>query len=62
MGADRGYLSGREGTRVRSSVDILEAGKREAMRGLSQEEVATLINLLQRGPANAEEMERREVP
>ena len=41
---------------------ILEAGNREAMRGLSEEEVATLINLLQRVLANAEEMERREVP
>lgn len=38
---------------------ILEAGNREAMQGLSDEEVATLISLLQRVLANAEEMEQR---
>ncbi|MEI9890544.1 MAG: MarR family transcriptional regulator [Caulobacteraceae bacterium] len=38
---------------------ILEAGNREAMRGLSKAEVATLIGLLQRVLANAEEMEGR---
>ena len=38
---------------------ILEAGNREAMRGLSEAEVATLIGLLQRVLANAEEMEGR---
>jgi MarR family transcriptional regulator, transcriptional regulator for hemolysin len=38
---------------------ILEAGNREAMRGLSDEEVATLISLLQRVLVNAEEMEGR---
>lgn len=41
---------------------ILEAGNREAMSGLSDEEVATLIGLLQRVLANAEEMERRTAP
>lgn len=41
---------------------ILEAGNREAMSGLSDEEVAPLIDLLQRVLANAEEMERREAP
>ena len=38
---------------------ILEAGNREAIRGLSEAEVAMLINLLQRVFANAEEMEGR---
>ncbi|MES1201120.1 MAG: MarR family transcriptional regulator [Pseudomonadota bacterium] len=38
---------------------ILEAGNREAMRGLTDAEVATLMSLLQRVLANAEEMEAR---
>ncbi|MES1200379.1 MAG: MarR family winged helix-turn-helix transcriptional regulator [Pseudomonadota bacterium] len=38
---------------------VLEAGNREAMRGLTNGEVATLINLLQRVLANTEEMEAR---
>jgi DNA-binding MarR family transcriptional regulator len=38
---------------------ILDAGNREAMRGLSDDEVATLISLLQRVLANVEEMEGR---
>ncbi|MGA0601303.1 MarR family winged helix-turn-helix transcriptional regulator [Caulobacter sp. KR2-114] len=41
---------------------VLEAGNREAMRGLSEAEVATLLDLLQRVLANAEEMEGREPP
>jgi DNA-binding MarR family transcriptional regulator len=40
---------------------ILQAGNREAMRGLSDQEVATFIDLLQRVLANAEAMERQEV-
>ena len=38
---------------------ILEAGNREAMRGLSEEEVATFIRLLRHVLANTEEMEGR---
>jgi DNA-binding MarR family transcriptional regulator len=38
---------------------ILKAGNREAMRGLSDEEEATLLSLLQRVLSNAEEMERQ---
>ncbi|MEJ0023937.1 MAG: MarR family transcriptional regulator [Alphaproteobacteria bacterium] len=38
---------------------ILNAGNREALRGLSKEEIATFVSLLQRVLANAEEMEKR---
>lgn len=38
---------------------ILDAGNREAMQGLSDDEVAILIGLLQRVLANAEAMEAR---
>jgi MarR family transcriptional regulator for hemolysin len=37
---------------------ILEASNRQVMSGLSEEEVATLMGLLQRVLANAEEMEQ----
>jgi len=38
---------------------ILEAGNREAMHGLTEDEVATFICLLQRVLANTEDMEER---
>ncbi len=47
--------------RLPAGRQILEAGNREAMQGLSEEEQALLIALLRRVLANAEGMEAREV-